>query len=144
MLRLYFAHPISSYGSDEENIIISKLSQGFEVVNPSDEVHQSKVKALREEFNDRSKSSKAIMDYFVEVCNSCDVCAVLPFPTGELGAGTVKEAQSFVERDAGIYKIVFDGGVPSLETIEDLSKEKCLDVENTRKMLKIYMPSYGA
>lgn len=141
--KLYFAHPISTYGSEQELRIISMLSSKYDVINPSADMHQDKAKKLRGEFNNSSEASKAVMDYFVEVANGCDACAVLTFPKGELGAGTVKEAQSLLDEGKKVFKIKDQGVTVALDELKDLSKENCLDVENTKETLKKYKPSYN-
>ncbi len=141
MTKLYFAHPVSTYGTADEAQMIAALAQGgFDVVNPSGKAHQDKVLELRGKFNDVAIASREIMVYFVEVCNSCDACAALPFPDGKLGAGVVKEMQSFFDRGLPVYEAAFAGGVLRLEQLAEMPAARVLDVETTRAYLKRLSP----
>lgn len=138
--KLYFAHPISSYGTPEEAQIIKALQDlGFKVINPNDQIHQDKVKSLQAEFNTEAAPKAAsphIMKYFVEVCDNTQACAILSFPNDKFGAGTVKEAQSFIDRGMPLYEVKLVGsGNVILNKLSELPAERCLSVDETRAML---------
>ena len=142
-MKIYFAHPISEYGSDREKKIITKLEGlGFEVVNPSAPEHQNKVEELQSQFNERSVASKKIMEYFTALSIESDACFFQSFPDGSLGAGVVKEINSLLEENRKVYQVSLDDGKLSINEVSDLNDHICLDVDNTRAMLRKLMPSY--
>ena len=47
-LKIYFAHPISIYGTEYEKEIIKSLSNKYEVLNPSEEKYQNGIKEYKE------------------------------------------------------------------------------------------------
>lgn len=145
-MKIYFAHPISSYGTPEEAQIIRSLEDmGLIVINPSDKQHQDAVDKIQQQYaHDRNEGSRLVMEYFVKVCNACDGCVMLPFPDGSVGAGIVKEVQSFLDRGKKVQEVSLSDGEVKLSDITDLSRYACLDVGPTRAMLRKLMPRrYG-
>lgn len=143
-MKVYFAHPISSYGSGQEKqIVLALQAMGLTVVNPNDQEHQDKVKEIQEKFSDRNEASRLVMEYFISICRPCDGCIILPFPDGSLGAGIVKEVRSFMDQGKKVQEVRIDNGYASLHDVTSLSEYKCLDVDSTRAMLKKLKPSYG-
>ena len=143
-MKVYFAHPISSYGTDQEKKIIAGLQgMGLTIVNPNDQEHQDRVREIQNQYADRNESSRIVMEYFVKVCSACDGCVLLPFPDRSLGAGIVKEVQSFLDNKKKVQEVKLnaDGNV-SLHDVPTLSAYKCLDVGQTRAMLKRIQPKY--
>lgn len=135
--KIYFAHPISMYGTAEEAAIVAALkSGGYEVENPSDPVHAQAVPKIRAQFSDAAAGSAAVMQYFVGICNACEAVAFSPFPDGSIGAGVVKEVQSFLDRGAPAHVVVSENGHVSLRQAESLDEFRCLSVEETRSMLR--------
>lgn len=146
--KIYFAHPISSYNGAEEAAVIQELTRiGYDVVNPNADEHKQVVKTLQDQFNTEAAPKAAsphIMEYFVKVCNSCDVCAVMPFPNGKFGAGVVKEANSFFERGAKVLEVTVVEGAVNVRRLTDLPPEHCLSVDETRAMLAaLNTPGYA-
>jgi len=72
---VYFAHPMSTYGSKLEKRIIKRLqAMGYEVFNPGAGWVQKEVRAYRK------ANPNNYMQLFKLICDACQVCAVLPFP----------------------------------------------------------------
>lgn len=74
-MKCYYAHPINTYGTQQEAEDISLLeSFGLEVINPADE-------------NARS------MRYFCNLVQECDCLAFRSFQDGMIGAGVAAEIE---------------------------------------------------
>lgn len=72
---VYFAHPMSTYGSQLEKKIIRRLrALGYDVFNPGAGWVQKEVRAYRKTNPDN------YMQLFKLICDACQVCVVLPFP----------------------------------------------------------------
>ena len=115
---VYFAHPISTYCSSEEDLSIQTLEKaGFVVVNPSDEVHQNACG------ND--------MKLWAQLASTCDAVALLPFADGAIGAGVMMEVDTVQAQGKPVFKLAVDGG--SLEPVPQWpGNEVLLSVEDTR------------
>lgn len=121
---LYFAHPISTYCSAEEDRALDVLSQaGFDVTNPSDRPHQEACG------NDMVK--------WAALAGTCEALALLPFSDGAIGAGVRKEADAVWAQGKPLFELSADGSTltpvaqwPGHRTI--------LDVEQTRERLRAF------
>jgi hypothetical protein len=149
MAKLYFAHPMSSYGSVDETKIVDTLQkQGFDVLNPGDAEHCGKSKtifndAVRETGN-KNAAASIVMDYFMSVAAACDACVFLTFPDGSISAGVGKEVKRFLAEGKTVLEAKVDGEAVSLTPVSDLSGYVCRDVATTRRMLSELKPGYGA
>ena len=81
---VYFAHPMSTYGSKLEKRIVRKLrAMGYDVFNPGAGWVQKEVNAYRKAHPD------SYMQLFKMICDACQTCVVLPFPADlEMGDDT--------------------------------------------------------
>jgi hypothetical protein len=79
--RIYFAHPITDYGSPRQAEAIAFLSLTWQVVNPDTPEHQAGYAAEG-------------MAYFEALAGSCDLLAFMRFPDGSIGAGVGKEIEA--------------------------------------------------
>jgi hypothetical protein len=99
---VYFAHPISDYGSDRERRCIDALeTAGYAVVNPGDEERQRAY--------DRDVAlGGAVMEYFEWLAAECDAIAFLPFYDRKIGAGVAAEVDAFVDAHDGgpVFELV--------------------------------------
>lgn len=110
-LKCYYAHSVHLYGTKQEARDIALLELlGFEVVNPSDQIHQTMY-------------PKEGMDYFVRLAKSCDICAFRAYPDGSIPAGVHKEIMAGVDSEMPILEIPWG------------LKRRGLDVETTREWL---------
>jgi hypothetical protein len=146
--KIYFAHPISEYGSKNEARVVEALEKrGYDVINPNSAVHQAKVKELQAQFNTEANPKAAgehVMKYFVDVCDSCDAVAAMPFPNGMFGAGVVKEVNSFVKRTKDVFGISVQGENILIDKMRGVPESRRLNVDDTRAMLaKLKTPGYG-
>lgn len=130
--KLYFAHPINTYGTPLERAILDLLERKFgyhEIVNPSDQVHVNKVNELR------AADPKAnVMPYFVSLTDACHAIAVLPFGDGMWGAGVWSEAENILSRKGFVW--VIDPVTLDGVYLDKLPEEKRLSVEDTRARIR--------
>lgn len=119
---LYFAHPISTYCSAEEDRALAVLAQeGFEVTNPSDRQHQEACG------NDMLK--------WAALAGTCDALALLPFADGAIGAGVRKEADTVWAQGKPLFELIADGSTLTPVT-QWPGPRVVLDVEQTRERLR--------
>lgn len=120
----YFAHPTSMYNTPVEKAIEERFRERFpdvEVENPNQPHHSEGYQ-------------REGMAYFVDLCDRQDGVFFAPHSNGSLGAGVVKEVQSFLDREAPVYR--FNPVSGEFETVEDLSTFSTLSVDDTRALLK--------
>lgn len=91
MKKIYFAHPITDYGTERQAAAVAYLSEQWQVVNPDHPGHQAGYAADG-------------MAYFERLAASCDLLAFMRFPDGSIGAGVGKEIDA--AKRAGIRWIV--------------------------------------
>lgn len=143
-MKLYFAHPISSYGTPQERRLVDFLTAvGHEVINPNAPEHQAHAARIRAASSDPKNAGREVMAYFIALARRCDMCAVLPFPDGKIGAGIVAEAASFLERGAGVYEVGDKDGGFQVCAMRGLDPKRCLNVEETRKYLRRLSSTYA-
>jgi hypothetical protein len=118
---IYFAHPISLYGTDvEERAIATLEAQGFDVVNPSD--------------RDRQEACGSDMTKWAALAASCDRVAAMPFPSGAFGAGVVKEVEAVLAQGKKAFQLNQDGS--QVAPILDWPGERrLLSVDETRAII---------
>lgn len=157
--KLYFAHPINTYGTEEEAQILSAFQDHptYEIVNPSDKAHQLVVSTIKTEFNKRAEQeadpakktalreegSVKIMEYFTKLAADCDGCAFLAFDDGKIGAGIAKEIKAVLDKKGPVFEIEIERegigreGITLTaffaEPIKEYPAERVLSVEETRK-----------
>lgn len=119
MTKLYFAHPVSDFGTEFEARAVAALTAaGYEVVNPNSPEHQAGY---------RERGFK----YTKEVRAGCDACAFLRFPSGVVGSGVAQEVADFRKRELPVFEIrAFDfaltplHGVPSNVLAPEYTREE--------------------
>ena len=120
-LKVYYAHCMSIYYSNQEDRDISTLvSMGFDVLNPNSEYHSN----LFEEFKLTPRGKREPMAYFTELVESCDGIAFRGIPCGRITSGVFVEVKAAI--DAGLFVIELPNGIVSRgmtyeETIEYLN-----------------------
>lgn len=116
--NVYFAHPISTYCTPQEDRAIASLEAcGLAVVNPSDRRHQEACG------ND--------MVNWAALAASCQSVAFMAFPDGAIGAGVIKEVESVLEQGKPVYEISHQTG--AVRPVNDWpGKRRLLSVEETR------------
>ena len=89
--KIYFAHPVSQYGTKVESDTIKHLEDlGMKIINPNEPEHCEAYETQG-------------MQYFIDLCNKCDGCIYTTFENGAIGAGVAKEIESFLERDLPVF-----------------------------------------
>lgn len=123
--RIYFGHPVNTYGTDLEKKLLRKISQFFhdwDVENPNHKIHQ-------DGYGRWQKTMGNGMNYFFnEVLPDCHGGIFLLFRDGKWGAGTFGEAKFLLSRKYPIYLITANGEI----TKTDLAAAQVLSVEETR------------
>ena len=110
-LKVYYAHPISLFGTPTQKRDMELLEAlGLEIINPDDEEKQA------------GYESNGI-EYFKEVVARADVVAFRAFPDGTIGAGVVMEITEYTE------------GKPVIEIPTGINK-RALTVDQTRETLR--------
>ena len=143
-MKIYFAHPINTYGTEGEATIVNALeSTGYKVVNPNSEQCKSRISGFRAEYNDKAISSPVVMGYFVGICDGCDGSAFLAFEDGKIGAGVAKEIKSFFDRGAPVFEVALgkDGETVRMEQMKEYPADRILSVDETRA--RVYPTSGG-
>ena len=121
--RIYFAHPINTYGTILEDYFLEYFSRDhLEIVNPNQPIHQEGYK-------------KFGMDYFKNLVQSCDKLYAIGFPDNTIGAGIAKE-MNWMKEKGGV--VIF---LPFFTKYEEMvvpceNQFKVLTVEETRQKLK--------
>lgn len=130
-LKIYFAHPVTSYGTQMEIDVLHALGRwmGEElVVNPNSVEHQARYSAL-------SPDVKAF-SYWLELARTCNMCVFLPFADGCVGSGVMAEIQTFFDRfksGARVYEwLPVDKHFRMRDQIYFATPGRALDIEETR------------
>ena len=118
---IYYAHCMIDYHTNKSTKHKEALMRmGFDIVDPSNDIYQTKV----EEMISEGKTSKEIMDYFLEVVVSCHHLAFSLTDEGKVSAGAWKEIQTMKEKGGTIIQM------PNLDNLDVMS------VEETRAYLR--------
>lgn len=118
MDRIYYAHPVSDYGTRRESAGVRLLTrEGWWVENPNQPHHATGY-------------AREGMEYFRGVVRGCDAVAFQRFPDGTLGAGVAREASWALEDGKPVFEVVDGRLVPRAEVPAALS------VEETRERVR--------
>lgn len=120
-MKIYFAHPINTFGTIVEQYVeqmIMSLYPESDIINPALDEHQ-------EGYRQHG------MEYFEPIVKACHRVVVLPFPDGSIGAGMAKEIQWALDSNIRCIYIKFD-----IEEIFSLIGYDVMSVEQTRSKLK--------
>jgi hypothetical protein len=123
---IYFAHPVNTYGTDLEGMLLEKMGAGImdAVENPNQEHHQENYQIWKAE-------TGRGMDYFERLLNSPKIggAIILPFEDGKIGAGVYREAEVAGSNHKTVFEINHDGLVNHFK-FDDARK---LSIEETRE-----------
>lgn len=118
-MKIYFAHPVTDYGTDrEEKAVAAIKGEGWDVENPNQPHHQVGYDA-------------GGMPYFERLAADCDALVFMRFPDGGIGAGVGKEIDAAQGAGHPIYEL-FDGDLHSVYGMPT----PVLSVEQTRATIK--------
>lgn len=123
MKTVYFAHPISDYGTPWEvaaETAIGLALPGFDIVNPN-----------RPDFDDSYRAKG--MQFFMDRAAECDALVATPFPDGSFGAGVGKEAFAVMMARRPIYLLDRAALTVALGVVEPV-----LNVAQTRLWIERY------
>lgn len=128
-MKLYFAHPITDYGTERQARAMADLRrfwaeerprQPLEIENPDQPHHQA---GYAEEG----------MAYFKKVVEACDMLAFMRFPDGAIGAGVGNEIRWALLGCYAVYEL-FDGWIYQVQNMPT----PILTVEQTRAKIAQY------
>lgn len=121
--KLYFAHPIGTYGSHTEALAmidLKKLFPQYDIINPADTRHQQLAR--------RSSS------YFNELLNQCDCLVYIPFADGKIGIRTARDIAEMLKKNGEVHEIhLTEQGKPTgmCTHITSLDRERVLNIDET-------------
>lgn len=127
-MKIYYAHPISWYGSAVEQEDISTLLSAYShatVVNPGHKHYSNRAAFLK-------RMGHNAMPYFYKVQEDCDLIAFRSFDDGKIGAGVAGEILNAVALGQAVLEITDEGLVPFLS----LTFDRILTVEETRERVR--------
>lgn len=123
-MRVYFAHPVSDYGTDRQAKAIAVVAAHFfdlgrplELENPDSPQHQAGYKSEG-------------MPYFERLVDTCQGLVFMRFPSGGIGAGVAKEIKRALVKNLTVWE-VFGG---RLHHVSDMPTP-VLSVDETRQAL---------
>ncbi|MFC1757054.1 hypothetical protein ACFLZC_02790 [Patescibacteria group bacterium] len=119
--KIYFAHPVNTYGTPLEEmmiIIIQETFPGFVIENPNQEKHRIGYAKWKEKYENHVVKSG--MNYFYdEVLADCEAGTVaMPFADMRFGAGVASETIYTIKKDRNVYLIE----TPNLDNIRDFTE----------------------
>lgn len=121
--RIYFAHPINTYGTILEDYFLEYFSRDhLEIVNPNQPIHQEGYE-------------KEGMEYFKRLVQSCDKLYAIGFPDNTIGAGIAKEMNWMKEKGGVVLFLPFFTKYEEM-VVPCENQFKVLTVEETRQKLK--------
>lgn len=121
--KIYFAHPINTYGTILEDYFLEHFSRDhLEIVNPNHPIHQEGYK-------------KFGMDYFKDLVQSCDKLYAIGFSDNSIGAGIAKEMNWMKEKGGPVIFLPFFTKYEEM-VVPCENQFKVLTVEETREKLK--------
>lgn len=99
---VYYAHPMTTYGSTIEKADIKILEDlGFEVYNPNNPIHQIGCKEYA-----RIHGADKIMEYFTNIIfKNCEAVAFRALPDGRLLSGVAYEVNKSVEHSLPVFEL---------------------------------------
>jgi hypothetical protein len=94
VVRLYFAHPITTYNTalekECEAFVRRYIGADIDLVNPNSEEHQKAYNSF---------------NHWIELAETCSICVFLPFPDKRIGSGVAAEIATFIKRDGESAKV---------------------------------------
>jgi len=116
-MRVYFAHPVTDYGTERQaGALAVLLAAGFDVESPDQPHHQNGYQSEG-------------MAYFTRLVGECDGLVFLRFPNGSVGAGVGKEIGAAADARLPIWD-VSSGQLKRMDGLPNV-----MSVEETRTML---------
>jgi hypothetical protein len=130
MRKIYFGHPMNTYGTLLETQLLATIGRafpGWKIENPNQEHHQQGCRRWE-------KATGNPMEYFFEeVLPDCHAGIFLPFRDGTWGAGVFGEAAVLLEQGRLVWKITPDG---TITKVNDLDGSLKLSINETLARIK--------
>lgn len=125
MKTVYYAHPMSSYGTQTEIGDMSTLQARFDtVINPN-------TPELQQAARQQKKAGRPAMQPFLDAVRNVDAVAYRPFPNGKIGAGIANEIIEGLVHGKVILQL------PDL-TPGKFDMNDVLSIEETREAIKVF------
>lgn len=127
--RIYFGHPVNTYGTALEERLLEAISlafEGWEIENPNQPKHEEGYQHFKKE------NSNGMLYFLEKVLPQCQSGIFLPFRDGKWGAGVYKEAKYFTDWNFPIWTIN-PLGVIEYIYLQDIHP---LSVEETRERIR--------
>lgn len=106
MLRIYYAHPMSWYGTAQEAEDVAELAKHGVVTNPNCEMFQQAVEMAK-------LRGQPVMQVFADfIKDNCDVVCFRRFNDGYIGAGVAREIFEAAIWNKTIWEIDRGNGLP--------------------------------
>src|SRR5262245_42342309 len=130
MTTIYYAHPMSWYGTKEEQKDLQAIWRKWPqatINNPAE---------MSEDFDNWRKNTGGYMDFFLAQIEMSDILVYRRFNDGTLGAGVAAEVAHAGLMEKPVYQVM-DSGVSSkpLPTVE-MALHSLLTVAQTREKVK--------
>ncbi len=116
ILRIYYAHPICFYGTEQEIKeleLIKKNIKESKIVNPAD--------------YDEYKDYEDIMEYYLDLVRSCDII-VFSNLLGKVTAGVGKEVNYALSIGKKVFKIAGEQIIPINTPVEYISRSETIEL----------------
>jgi hypothetical protein len=124
-LKVYFGHPMNTYGTEIENKLIGIIEKHFseyELDNCNQPHHQEAAKKSREE------TGNSMEYFFKEFIPKMSLGGFLSYRDGMFGAGVYAEAVQMYQERKPIYQIDYEGIIFEM----NLDDSKRLSISETR------------
>lgn len=113
MKKLYYAHAICIYNTQQEVIdleIISKIFNNYEIINPNSDYVKD--------------NYKGDMNFFKDIVQECDLLVFRALPNGKIPSGIAKEISYADEKEIiSIELPCYTGRIMSVEDTRQFLKE---------------------
>jgi nucleoside 2-deoxyribosyltransferase len=104
-MKIYYAHPLTMYGSEREKKDLLLLAQlGFEVYNPNQEAVTKQYLAARAR-QEQNEAFDAFAHVFKPLVLACDGVAFRAFGDGRVGAGVATECNWAVVDGRPVFEL---------------------------------------
>ncbi|MGB7957920.1 MAG: hypothetical protein WCF77_03730 [Minisyncoccia bacterium] len=123
MLKIYFGHPMNTYGTPLETRLLAEIGSAFPrlcIENPNQPRHQEGCRRWEAE------TGNPMGYFFEEVLPSCHAGIFLPFRDGMWGHGVFGEAVVLLEQESRIWEISPSGIITPIDVL-DGSRELSID-----------------
>jgi hypothetical protein len=134
-MKIYYAHPMSWYGTDREKddvtLLLANTPLHTEVVNPNAPEHRAAVETLKAQGNEAR-----IMGYFLDRLAVCDAIAYRTFDDGRISAGVAQELLTAALHGKQIFRFRDPGKLYEEHGLQAAFGPRVLTITQTRDLLR--------